>query len=85
MECVWSIRRPHRFVLQFKRLMIEYHTHCFYDYVQIGSTGRMCGRELPTDILVNQTTQVKFRSDGSIHAGGFEILILSRNPKGKFC
>ena len=82
MNCIWSIRRPYNFVLKFTQFNVEYHKHCIYDYIQVDNGGRICGSNLPPDVLGNETIQIRFRSDGSIPASGFKIEVSELNNKG---
>ncbi|XP_046777515.1 tumor necrosis factor-inducible gene 6 protein isoform X3 [Gallus gallus] len=82
--CYWHIRVKYgqRIHLQFLEFDVEDDTACMADYLEIydsyddinGFVGRFCGDELPDDIIsTGNVMTLKFLSDASVTAGGFQI------------
>ncbi|KAF7287446.1 hypothetical protein GWI33_001415 [Rhynchophorus ferrugineus] len=83
-ECVWTITVPtgSQIMLNVTRFEIEYYTKCKYDYLEVrnGGTfaspiiGTYCGKSIP-QFISSHTNKIylKFRSDLSTSAPGFEI------------
>ncbi|MEE6489212.1 hypothetical protein FKM82_015519 [Ascaphus truei] len=89
--CSWHIRLNfgQRIYLQFLDFDVEDDTDCLSDYFEVydsyddlhGFVGRYCGDELPDDIIsTGNVMTLKFLSDGSITAGGFQIKYTAVDP-----
>ncbi|OXB68673.1 hypothetical protein ASZ78_005864 [Callipepla squamata] len=93
--CYWHIRVKYgqRIHLQFLEFDVEDDTACMADYLEIydsyddisGFVGRFCGDELPDDIIsTGNVMTLKFLSDASVTAGGFQISRLSGEEGKEF-
>ncbi|NXE41347.1 TSG6 protein, partial [Ptilorrhoa leucosticta] len=82
--CYWHIRVKYgqRIHLQFLEFDVEEDTACLADFLEIydsyddinGFVGRFCGDELPDDIIsTGNVMTLKFLTDASVTAGGFQI------------
>ncbi|CAL1282886.1 unnamed protein product [Larinioides sclopetarius] len=83
LNCEWLIRihPDNRLKLTFQEFMLEHHSNCSFDYLEIYSgnsdraplLGRYCGQTPPPELLSN-TNQlfIRFRSDNSVHHNGFK-------------
>ncbi|KAM6986104.1 tumor necrosis factor-inducible gene 6 protein [Aplochiton taeniatus] len=88
--CYWHIRVRfgHRIRLHFLEFDVEEDTACLSDYVEIydsyddvsGFAGRFCGDFLPDDIIsTGNVMTLKFLSDASVTAGGFQLEYIAMN------
>ncbi|KAA0715826.1 Tumor necrosis factor-inducible gene 6 protein [Triplophysa tibetana] len=88
--CNWHIRVRYgqRIRLHFLEFDIEDDTSCLSDYLEIfdsyddisGFVGRYCGDELPEDIIsTGNVMTLKFLSDSSVTAGGFQLQYIAMN------
>uniref|UniRef100_A0A8D2MKW5 Tumor necrosis factor, alpha-induced protein 6 n=1 Tax=Zonotrichia albicollis TaxID=44394 RepID=A0A8D2MKW5_ZONAL len=82
--CYWHIRVRYgqRIHLQFLEFDVEDDIACQGDFLEVydsyddvnGFVGRFCGDELPDDIIsTGNVMTLKFLTDGSVTAGGFQI------------
>ncbi|NWZ17727.1 TSG6 protein, partial [Agelaius phoeniceus] len=82
--CYWHIRVRYgqRIHLQFLEFDVEDDTACLADFLEVydsyddvnGFVGRFCGDELPDDIIsTGNVMTLKFLTDASVTAGGFQI------------
>ncbi|XP_035743302.1 cubilin-like [Vespa mandarinia] len=80
-DCYWhiSVKEGKRVQLHFGQLMLEEHTTCEYDYVEITTynnelLGRYCNHSRPGPVIAlgNEVT-LYFHSDGSGQDAGFQI------------
>ncbi|XP_016895126.1 tumor necrosis factor-inducible gene 6 protein, partial [Cynoglossus semilaevis] len=82
--CYWHIRvrLDQRILIQFLEFDVEDDMSCLADYLEIydsyddvsGFVGRFCGEDIPDDILsTGNVVTLKFLSDASVSAGGFQI------------
>ncbi|XP_027512135.1 tumor necrosis factor-inducible gene 6 protein isoform X2 [Corapipo altera] len=82
--CYWHIRVKYgqRIHLQFLEFDVEDDVACMADFLEIydsyddvnGFVGRFCGDELPDDIIsTGNVMTLKFLTDASVTAGGFQI------------
>ncbi|AWP13621.1 putative tumor necrosis factor-inducible 6 protein [Scophthalmus maximus] len=82
--CSWHIRVPRdqRIHLHFLEFDVEDDTSCLADYLEVydsyddvsGFVGRFCGDYLPDDIIsTGNVMTLKFLSDASVTAGGFQL------------
>lgn len=92
--CYWHIRLKYgqRIHLSFLDFDLEHDPGCLADYVEIydsyddvhGFVGRYCGDELPEDIIsTGNVMTLKFLSDASVTAGGFQIKYVTVDPASK--
>lgn len=92
--CYWHIRVKYgqRVHLSFLDFDLEDDPACLADYVEIydsyddvhGFVGRYCGDELPEDIIsTGNVMTLKFLSDASVTAGGFQIKYIAVDPLSK--
>uniref|UniRef100_H9G7X4 TNF alpha induced protein 6 n=1 Tax=Anolis carolinensis TaxID=28377 RepID=H9G7X4_ANOCA len=92
--CYWHIRVKYgqRINIQFLDFDLEDDESCMADYLEIydsyddvsGFVGRYCGDELPDDIVsTGNVMTLKFLSDASITAGGFQIQYTAFDPPKK--
>lgn len=92
--CYWHIRLKYgqRVHLSFLDFDLEDDPACLADYVEIydsyddihGFVGRYCGDELPEDIIsTGNVMTLKFLSDASVTAGGFQIKYVAVDPISK--
>ncbi|XP_059871692.1 tumor necrosis factor-inducible gene 6 protein isoform X2 [Delphinus delphis] len=92
--CYWHIRLKYgqRIHLSFLDFDLEDDPACLADYVEIydsyddvhGFVGRYCGDELPEDIIsTGNVMTLKFLSDASVTAGGFQIKYVAVDPLSK--
>ncbi|XP_073926838.1 tumor necrosis factor-inducible gene 6 protein isoform X2 [Castor canadensis] len=92
--CYWHIRLKYgqRIHLSFLDFDLEDDPGCLADYVEIydsyddvhGFVGRYCGDELPEDIIsTGNVMTLKFLSDASVTAGGFQIKYVAVDPVPK--
>ena len=84
-ECTWIISVPvgQQILLNFTVFDMENHTNCNFDYLEIRNggyltsplLGRFCGNRIPATIpsFSNQLF-LKFSSDNSLSARGFEVM-----------
>ncbi|XP_013889413.1 tumor necrosis factor-inducible gene 6 protein [Austrofundulus limnaeus] len=88
--CYWHIRVPvgQRIRLHFLEFDVEDDTSCLADYLEVydsyddvsGFKGRFCGDYLPDDIIsTGNVMTMKFLSDASITAGGFQLEYVAFN------
>ncbi|KAG7467220.1 hypothetical protein MATL_G00150980 [Megalops atlanticus] len=86
--CYWHIRVRYgqKIHLRFLEFDLEDDTSCLADYLEIydsyddiaGFAGRFCGDELPEDLIsTGNVMTLKFLSDSSVTAGGFQIEYLA--------
>ncbi|XP_006009798.1 tumor necrosis factor-inducible gene 6 protein isoform X2 [Latimeria chalumnae] len=89
--CYWHIRLRYgqRIHLQFLEFDLEDDFACLADYLDIydsyddisGFVGRFCGEELPEDIIsTGNVMTLKFLTDASVTAGGFQIQYSAVDP-----
>ncbi|KAM4626088.1 tumor necrosis factor-inducible gene 6 protein isoform 1-T1 [Discoglossus pictus] len=89
--CYWHIRLNYgqRIYIEFQDFDIEDDTECLSDYIEVydsyddvhGFVGRFCGDELPDDIIsTGNVMTLKFLTDGSISAGGFQLKYTAMDP-----
>ncbi|XP_028447413.1 tumor necrosis factor-inducible gene 6 protein isoform X1 [Perca flavescens] len=82
--CYWHIRvrLGQRIRLRFLEFDVEDDTACLADYLEVydsyddvaGFAGRFCGDYLPDDIIsTGNVMTLKFLSDASVTAGGFQL------------
>ncbi|XP_040827951.1 tumor necrosis factor-inducible gene 6 protein isoform X2 [Ochotona curzoniae] len=92
--CYWHIRIKYgqRIHLSFLKFDLEDDPGCLADYVEVydsyddvhGFVGRYCGNELPGDIIsTGNVMTLKFLSDASVTAGGFQIMYVAVDPASK--
>ncbi|KAF6116648.1 TNF alpha induced protein 6 [Phyllostomus discolor] len=92
--CYWHIRLQYgqRIHLSFLDFDLEDDPACLADYFEIydsyddihGFVGRFCGNELPEDIIsTGNVMTLKFLSDASVTAGGFQIKYVAVDPPSK--
>lgn len=88
--CYWHIRVNYgqHIRIHFLEFDVEDDTSCLSDYLEIydsyddvyGLVDRYCGDELPEDILsTGNVMTLKFLSDASVTAGGFQIEYVALN------
>uniref|UniRef100_UPI00398F2358 tumor necrosis factor-inducible gene 6 protein n=1 Tax=Pristiophorus japonicus TaxID=55135 RepID=UPI00398F2358 len=93
--CYWHIRLKYkqRIHLHFLEFDVEDDPSCLSDYLEVydsyddllGLVGRFCGNKLPSDIIsTGNVMTLKFLSDSSITAKGFQILYTAINPSDPF-
>ncbi|XP_007569328.1 tumor necrosis factor-inducible gene 6 protein [Poecilia formosa] len=89
--CYWHIRvrLGQRIRLHFLELDVEEDTSCLADYLEVydsyddvsGFAGRFCGDNLPDDIIsTGNVMTLKFLSDASVTAGGFQLQYVAFDP-----
>lgn len=90
MKCVWNITAPdnQKIVVRFERLELEPSDYCSQDYVELYEGASMvaeqrkaslCGnltRHAPVVNLNSNRAVLRFQSDMSFSAGGFEALVM---------
>ncbi|XP_061468930.1 tumor necrosis factor-inducible gene 6 protein [Rhineura floridana] len=92
--CYWHIRVKYgqRIQIQFLDFDLEDDTACTADYLEIydsyddvnGFVGRYCGDELPENVIsTGNVMTLKFLSDASVIAGGFQIKYIALDPPKK--
>ncbi|XP_068936286.1 tumor necrosis factor-inducible gene 6 protein [Petaurus breviceps papuanus] len=92
--CYWHIRLKYgqRIHLSFLNFNLEDDIACLADYLEIydsyddihGFVGRYCGDELPEDIIsTGNVMTLKFLSDASVTAGGFQLKYAAVDPTTK--
>ncbi|XP_038607493.1 tumor necrosis factor-inducible gene 6 protein isoform X2 [Tachyglossus aculeatus] len=92
--CYWHIRLKYgqRIHLSFQDFDLEDDTSCLADYLEIydsyddihGFVGRYCGDALPEDIIsTGNVMTLKFLSDASVTAGGFQLKYVAVDPVTK--
>ncbi|NXU28221.1 TSG6 protein, partial [Thalassarche chlororhynchos] len=92
--CYWHIRVKYgqRIHLQFLEFDVEDDTACMADFLEIydsyddinGFVGRFCGDELPDDIIsTGNVMTLKFLTDASVTAGGFQIRYITMDMPSK--
>uniref|UniRef100_A0AAQ6IL63 Tumor necrosis factor, alpha-induced protein 6 n=1 Tax=Anabas testudineus TaxID=64144 RepID=A0AAQ6IL63_ANATE len=92
--CSWHIRvrLGQRIHLHFLEFDVEDDTSCLADYLEVydsyddvsGFAGRFCGDYLPDDIIsTGNVMTLKFLSDASITAGGFQLQYTAVNASHK--
>ncbi|XP_054685520.1 tumor necrosis factor-inducible gene 6 protein isoform X2 [Grus americana] len=92
--CYWHIRVKYgqRIHLQFLEFDVEDDTACMADFLEIydsyddinGFVGRFCGDELPDDIIsTGNVMTLKFLTDASVTAGGFQIRYITIDTPSK--
>ena len=83
-ECTWVISVPvgQQILLNFTVFDMENHTNCGFDYLEIRNggyltsplLGRFCGNRIPSTIpSFSNELFLKFSSDNSLSARGFEV------------
>ncbi|XP_059895372.1 tumor necrosis factor-inducible gene 6 protein [Gadus macrocephalus] len=88
--CYWHIRVRYgeRVRLHFLDFDLEDDTSCMADYLEVydsydditGFAGRFCGDDLPDDIISSGNVMtLKFLSDASVTAGGFQMQYIAFN------
>ncbi|KAM9850545.1 tumor necrosis factor-inducible gene 6 protein [Aulostomus maculatus] len=89
--CYWHIRvrLGQKIHLHFLEFDVEDDTACLADYLEVydsyddvsGFAGRFCGDYLPGDIIsTGNVMTLKFLSDASVTAGGFQLEYHAINP-----
>ncbi|ETE70904.1 Tumor necrosis factor-inducible 6-like protein [Ophiophagus hannah] len=92
--CYWHVRVKYgqRIKIQFLDFDLEDDTACMADYLEIydsyddinGFVGRYCGDELPDSVVsTGNVMTLKFLSDASVTAGGFQIEYTAINSTKK--
>ncbi|KAL8183302.1 UNVERIFIED_CONTAM: Tumor necrosis factor-inducible protein 6 protein [Gekko kuhli] len=92
--CYWHIRVKYgqQVQIQFVDFDLEEDTSCMSDYLEIydsyddvnGFVGRYCGDELPDPVVsTGNVMTLKFLSDASVTAGGFQIKYVALDPPKK--
>ncbi|KGL82543.1 Tumor necrosis factor-inducible 6 [Tinamus guttatus] len=92
--CYWHIRVKYgqRIHLQFLEFDVEDDTACMADFLEVydsyddinGFVGRFCGDELPDDIIsTGNVMTLKFLTDASVTAGGFQIRYVTMDMPSK--